>query len=194
MSTVAAEMVEAHEYYGDELVRRATLERRNYERKSVAIHAKVTVMGMSVLPGHTVDMSRAGASITVPFELAHGQACLIDLELGSVRADQHLPHTWGSALLRADGQRPLPGGCAIWRNGCGDQRVHRGNIENARLNSKNSSEAHRIPSELKKSRLSSRNPAWPCRRSPSEERRSRHPHSCESRRCARPPANPPVAG
>jgi hypothetical protein len=81
MSTVAAELVEAHEYYGDELVRRATLERRNYERKSVAIHAKVTVMGMSVLPGHTVDMSRAGASITVPFELAHGQACLIDLEL-----------------------------------------------------------------------------------------------------------------
>jgi len=82
MSTVAAEvLVEAHEYYGDELVRRATLERRGYERKSVAIHAKVTVPGMSVLPGHTVDMSRAGASITVPFELAHGQACLIDLEL-----------------------------------------------------------------------------------------------------------------
>jgi hypothetical protein len=82
MSTVAAEaLVEAHEYYGDELVRRATLERRNYERKSVAIHAKVTVPGMSVLPGHTVDMSCAGASITVPFELAHGQACLIDLEL-----------------------------------------------------------------------------------------------------------------
>ena len=81
-STVAAEiLVEAHEYYGDELVRRATLERRSFERKSVAIHAKVTVPGMSVLPGHTVDMSRAGASITVPFELAHGQACLIDLEL-----------------------------------------------------------------------------------------------------------------
>jgi len=82
MSTVAAEiLVEAHEYDGDELVRRATLERRSHDRKSVAIHAKVTVLGMSVLPGHTVDMSRAGASITVPFELAHGQACLIDLEL-----------------------------------------------------------------------------------------------------------------
>jgi len=63
------------------LVRRATLERRSYERKSVAIHARVTVPGMSVLPGHTVDMSRAGASITVPFELAHGQQCLIDLQL-----------------------------------------------------------------------------------------------------------------
>jgi hypothetical protein len=73
--------VEAHEYAGDELVRRATLERRSYERKSVAIHAKITVPGMSVLPGHTVDLSRAGASITLPFELANGQQCLIDLEL-----------------------------------------------------------------------------------------------------------------
>ena len=82
MSTIAAEgLIEAHEYGGDELIRRATLERRNYERKSVAIHAQVTVPGMSVLPGHTVDMSRAGASLTMPFELAHGQQCHIDLEL-----------------------------------------------------------------------------------------------------------------
>jgi c-di-GMP-binding flagellar brake protein YcgR len=36
---------------------------------------------MSVLPGHTVDMSRAGASITVPFALALGQPCVIDLQL-----------------------------------------------------------------------------------------------------------------
>jgi hypothetical protein len=82
MGTSATEsLVEAHEYYGEELVRRATLERRNYERKSVSIRAKVTVPGMSILPGHTVDMSRAGASITMPFELAHGQQCLIDMEL-----------------------------------------------------------------------------------------------------------------
>jgi hypothetical protein len=82
MSTSATEnLVEAHEYYGEDLIRRATLERRNYERKSVAIRAKVTVPGMSILPGHTVDMSRAGASITMPFELAHGQQCLIDMEL-----------------------------------------------------------------------------------------------------------------
>jgi hypothetical protein len=82
MSTTAAEtLIESHEYYGEELVRRATLERRNYERKSVAIRANVSVSGMSVLPGHLVDMSRAGASITVPFELAPGQQCLIDLEL-----------------------------------------------------------------------------------------------------------------
>jgi hypothetical protein len=87
MSTVAECWVEAHEYYAeelvdaDQLVRRATLERRSYERKSVAIHARVTVPGKSVLPGHTVDMSRSGASITLPFELAQGQLCLIDLEL-----------------------------------------------------------------------------------------------------------------
>jgi hypothetical protein len=82
MYTSAAEsLVEAHEYYGDELIRGATPERRNYERRSVVIHAQVTVPGMSVLPGHTVDMSRAGASITVPFELANGQACVIDMQL-----------------------------------------------------------------------------------------------------------------
>jgi hypothetical protein len=82
MSNVAAEnLLEAHEYFGEDLVRRASLERRSYERKSVTIRAKVTVPGMSILPGHTVDMSRAGASITMPFELAHGQQCLIDLEL-----------------------------------------------------------------------------------------------------------------
>ena len=82
MNTAAAEIpVEAHEYYGDELVRRVTVERRGGERRSVVIHAQVTVPGMSVLPGHTIDMSRAGASITVPFELAYGQACVIDLKL-----------------------------------------------------------------------------------------------------------------
>jgi hypothetical protein len=82
MSTIAADnLIESHEYDGEELVRRATLERRNYERKSVAIRANVTVPGVSVLPGHIIDMSRVGASITVPFELGHGQQCLIDLEL-----------------------------------------------------------------------------------------------------------------
>ncbi|HEY0799395.1 MAG TPA: PilZ domain-containing protein [Steroidobacteraceae bacterium] len=82
MNTAAAEsLVEAHEYLGDELPESVRVERRSYERKSVGIRAKVTVPGMSVLPGHTVDLSRAGASITVPFELAQGQQCLIDLEL-----------------------------------------------------------------------------------------------------------------
>jgi hypothetical protein len=82
MNTAAAEsLVEAHEYLGDELPEPVRVERRSYERKSVGIRAKITVPGLSVLPGHTVDLSRAGASITVPFELAQGQQCLIDLEL-----------------------------------------------------------------------------------------------------------------
>ena len=87
MNTVVESLVEAHEYPAEELVdtdqliRRAALERRNYERRSVAVHARVTVPGIAVLPAHTVDMSRSGASITLPFELAPGQVCLIDLEL-----------------------------------------------------------------------------------------------------------------
>jgi hypothetical protein len=94
MNTAAAEsLVEAHEYHGDELPEPVMVERRSYERKSVGIRAKVTVPGMSVLPGHTIDLSRAGASITVPFELAIGQQCLIDLQLeacGETRAF-HIP-------------------------------------------------------------------------------------------------------
>jgi hypothetical protein len=99
-------LIESHEYYGEELVRRATLERRNYERKSVAIRANVTVPGMSVLPGHMVDMSRAGASITVPFELAHGQQCLIDLELeacGDV-SDFHIQAEVRYCVAMSDGR------------------------------------------------------------------------------------------
>jgi hypothetical protein len=107
MSTTAADsLIESHEYYGEELVRRATLERRNYERKSVAIRANVTVPGMSMLPGHTVDMSRVGASITVPFELAQGQQCLIDLELeacGEV-SDFHIQAEVRYCVAMSDGR------------------------------------------------------------------------------------------
>jgi hypothetical protein len=82
MSKVAAEeLYEAHEYHADDLFAPAVQERRRVERKSISVHATVTVPGSSVLPGHTVDLSCAGASITVPFELAQGQECLIDLEL-----------------------------------------------------------------------------------------------------------------
>jgi hypothetical protein len=94
MNTAAAEsLVEAHEYLGDELPEPARVERRSDERKSVGIRARVTLPGMSVLPGHTVDLSRAGASITVPFELAQGQQCLIDLELQAcgVTSAFHIP-------------------------------------------------------------------------------------------------------
>jgi hypothetical protein len=82
MSKIDAEsLYEAHEYHADDLFVPASDERRCVERKSIAIRATVTVPGRSVLPGHTVDLSRAGASITVPFDLALQQECLIDLEL-----------------------------------------------------------------------------------------------------------------
>jgi hypothetical protein len=58
-------------------------ERREARRMSVGIRAKITVPGMSVLPAHTVDLSRGGASITLPFQLELGQKCLIDLELAA---------------------------------------------------------------------------------------------------------------
>jgi hypothetical protein len=94
MSKVDAEaLYEAHEYHADDLFVPASHERRSVERKSIAIRAKVTVPGCSVLPGHTVDLSRVGASITVPFDLAQGQECLIDFELqacGAVGAF-HIP-------------------------------------------------------------------------------------------------------
>lgn len=84
MSKVAGEIaVEAHEFHAAELPSWPKQERRVHERKSIAIRARVTVLGKSVLPGHTVDISPAGASITVPFELALGQRCLIDLELAA---------------------------------------------------------------------------------------------------------------
>jgi PilZ domain len=78
---VAETAVESHEFHAAELMALPKDERRSHERKSVVIRAKVTVYGKSVLPGHTVDLSQAGASFTVPFELAQGQKCLIDLEL-----------------------------------------------------------------------------------------------------------------
>ena len=106
MNTAAAEsLIEAHEYHGDELPE-PVRERRSYERKSVGIRAKVTVPGMSVLPGHTIDLSRAGASITVPFELAIGQRCLIDLQLeacGETRAF-HIPAEVRYCVLMGKGR------------------------------------------------------------------------------------------
>lgn len=73
--------VEAYEFHAAELAAWPLEERRSVERRSVAVRAKVTVYGKSVLPGTTLDLSQAGASFTVPFELAQGQKCLIDIEL-----------------------------------------------------------------------------------------------------------------
>ena len=135
MSTTAADsLIESHEYDGEELVRRATLERRNYERKSVAIRANVSVAGMSVLPGHIVDMSRVGASITVPFDLAHGQQCLIDLELeacGDI-SEFHIQAEVRYCVPIGDGR--VPCGFAVRGNRCSDLRAHRGHLKNSRLN------------------------------------------------------------
>jgi len=89
----AEPLYEAHEYHAEDLFVPASYERRSVERRSIAIRATVTVPGRSVLPAHTVDLSPVGASITVPFDLAQGQECLIDLELhacGAVGA-YHIP-------------------------------------------------------------------------------------------------------
>jgi c-di-GMP-binding flagellar brake protein YcgR len=57
--------------------------RRTAYRKSVAMRAQVIVPGQYVLDGYTVDLSSGGVGITVPFELARGQECLVDLELAA---------------------------------------------------------------------------------------------------------------
>jgi hypothetical protein len=83
----AQDLLESHEFLTADLAESQRVpcleERRESERKSIGIRAKVTVPGKSVLPAHTVDLSRAGASITLPFQLAYGQKCLIDLELAA---------------------------------------------------------------------------------------------------------------
>jgi hypothetical protein len=84
---VAEDLLESHEFLTADLAESQRVpcleERRESKRKSIGIRAKVTVPGKSVLPAHTVDLSRAGASITLPFQLASGQKCLIDLELAA---------------------------------------------------------------------------------------------------------------
>jgi PilZ domain-containing protein len=81
MSKVAENLDDAHEYQVGEEDEAARLDRRADSRKIFRVHAKITILGQGVLPGHTVDLSRKGASITLPFELAPGQDCQIELEL-----------------------------------------------------------------------------------------------------------------
>jgi hypothetical protein len=85
MANTAADPLESHEFSAADLADSARIpivvERRHDARRSIALRAKVTVMGRSVLPGHTVDLSLQGASLTLPFPLSNGQACAIDLEL-----------------------------------------------------------------------------------------------------------------
>ena len=85
--SVAEESIESHEFLAADLAESqrvpCLVDRREAQRLSIGIRAKITVPGKSVLPAHTVDLSRSGASITLPFQLAFGQKCLIDLELAA---------------------------------------------------------------------------------------------------------------
>jgi hypothetical protein len=81
MSNDAVHRVEAYDFDASDLGEPLGAERRIDGRKIISIRATVTVPGEEVLQGHTVDLSRGGAAITVPFELVPGQNCLIDLEL-----------------------------------------------------------------------------------------------------------------
>ena len=97
MAKVAADPLESHEFSATDLADSVrvpiVVERRRESRRSISLRAKVTVMGMSVLPGHTVDLSHQGASLTLPFPLSNGQACAIDLELEAcgITGEYHLP-------------------------------------------------------------------------------------------------------
>jgi hypothetical protein len=81
MSNDAVNIVEVHDFDPADLGEPLGIERRIDGRKVISIRATVTVPGEGVLQGHTVDLSRGGAAITMPFSLAPGQDCLIDLEL-----------------------------------------------------------------------------------------------------------------
>jgi c-di-GMP-binding flagellar brake protein YcgR len=85
--SLAEESLESHEFLTADLAESQRVahlqERRAGRRMSIGIRAKITVPGKSVLPAHTVDLARGGASITLPFQLAFGQKCLIDLELAA---------------------------------------------------------------------------------------------------------------
>jgi hypothetical protein len=63
-NSVAEDLLQSHEYLTADLAESQRLprieERRESERKSVGIRAKITVPGKSVLPAHTVDLSSTG--------------------------------------------------------------------------------------------------------------------------------------
>lgn len=91
MSQRAGNLVEAHEFDASDLVQSPPArsqqipalaqERRTAERRSIEVRATITIPDEStLLEGQTVDLSVGGASITLPFELARGCTCLIELE------------------------------------------------------------------------------------------------------------------
>src|SRR5438477_8618721 len=85
MSKAGVATAESHEYLTGDLpparVGWAAPDRRVERRDAFSVRAVLTIPGRSVLPGRTLDLSRGGASMIVPFELAPGQVCNIDFEL-----------------------------------------------------------------------------------------------------------------
>ena len=91
MGQTAGTLVEAHEFDASDLVESSAprnhqsadlaQNRRSTERRSIEVRATIMIPDESaLLEGQTVDLSLGGASITMPFELARGSTCLIDLE------------------------------------------------------------------------------------------------------------------
>jgi c-di-GMP-binding flagellar brake protein YcgR len=97
MSPFAEQVVQSHEFQTADLAEstriRVPNERRRERREGIAVHATVRVPGRDDLRGHTVDLSRGGASVSVPFALALGQQCSIDLELEAcgITGSFHIP-------------------------------------------------------------------------------------------------------
>ncbi len=91
MSRIGANLLEADELQASDLAPFSTLrsvstpqDRRTSVRRSIEVRATITVPDESaLLEVHTVDLSVGGASITLPFEVAQGQACLIELEFAA---------------------------------------------------------------------------------------------------------------
>jgi hypothetical protein len=93
MSKHAGNTVEARDSDESRLNESLQRERRIGDRKTISIRATVTASGERTLAGHTVDLSRGGAAITVPFELTPGQECEItfDLEACGTSTGFHIP-------------------------------------------------------------------------------------------------------
>ena len=98
MNLIGGDVLEADELQASDLAPFTGLrkvsnpeERRTSVRRSIEVRATVTVPDQAaLLEGHTVDLSVGGASITLPFEVAPGQACLIELEFAAFGASDAL--------------------------------------------------------------------------------------------------------
>ena len=135
MSTSAADsLVEAHEYDGEELVRRATLERRNYERKSVAIRAKVTVDGNVRAAGahrRYVARRREHHRALRIWRTASNASSIWNWKPAATSATFHIQAEVRYCVPMGDGRVPCRR--AFRRDRRRDLRAHRGDLKNSRL-------------------------------------------------------------